>query len=1420
MFTRQTGSGLLVHRGLAARSAGPSLRRPVLRSCAVSLGRRLGASLPPRPSPRPEPEGGRGRALQGRGLATAVDDFGIQTSPYDRLKSSTSPSSQGPLKLSHMRPFDAASPLTIPEPPPPKPMSRMNIYGIPGDIDDLIPILQACLQVGKLDRAALLIQRLELVGASAEQRILFCNQYLRVSLEQMHSKPAKKQAEKLHSWYQLQVLDKRLPHTAETIACMLKASLMTERGPRLQRLVDRYMGMAPGEAGLRVLGMAHILTDSDLAALTKLCPTYNYAEETAEPSAALEPQHQESDDVAQMPLDSTAAEAAVRADDAPEVLPTPQRGQGLAALRQGLSIFSELQNIDISKLPPEEQKDIQQHLEHNTISVAVEKWRRDRKTMQKAGITPAFGVSSAQSTLSHYMASWMAAMEDRINKELDLVAVAEERETKTALDLERCLYGPILRMSDPSRLAALTILSVINLGAMNGIGKGFAVSRLVSNLARQLQEDIELQRRDEIKKSKRRGKIELADPNPASDSSHPSVSDLISASASTGEDEIKIIEPAATEDDAPKFWTPTMQVHIGSALLRLLIETAKIPVTATHPVTGEPVSQDQPAFTHMMQPRRGKRVGVVFVNNHLAQHLQREPMGDFIAKHLPMVAEPKPWKSFNEGGYLVSRTSLMRVKSGDIEQSLYIKAAIQRGSMDKVFQSLDVLGKTAWRINRQTLDVMMEAWNSGEEIANMPKLNPEFELPPEPDSSADPLQRFQWLLAVKAIENQRTSLHSQRCFMNLQLEIARAYRNQTIYFPHNVDYRGRAYPVPTYLNHMGADHTRALLMFAEGKKLGVSGLRWLKIHLANVYGLDKASFNEREAFADENVDNIVDSATNPFKGSRWWLDAEDPWQCLTACFELKAALELAEPTEFVSHLPIHQDGTCNGLQHYAALGGDTLGAKQVNLEPGDRPADVYSAVAELVKQAIDKDFEAGKDLFKEAAVEKDGDQDVTRPDPNSPANYARILRGKITRKVVKQTVMTNVYGVTFTGAKKQVCKQLDALYPNLGKENGISNLTLACYIARHIFNALASMFRGAHDIQYWLGEVGGRICRALTPSQLKQIEDLYAASQEPDDEEFEAPKKAKKNKKTIDAELAQQFRSTVVWTTPLQMPVVQPYRDTNMKEVRTCLQAVVFPIHDQSNPVNRRKQLQAFPPNFIHSLDASHMMLSALECHDLGLTFAAVHDSFWTHASDVDTMNTVLRDAFIQIHEEDVVGRLAVEFETRHRGSLYLTRIDSSSPVAKRIKEFRKTSGKSMMEELLMEHRRNTLRLSGEPGDLKKAAEIVTPASLYEEMEASEVDVSIQEDTKAMGIGEIYDYSELATPSHQVLDDDDGPRNEATPAPASDASKKAEDASQKTPRKSTTKATTPFWRPLTVPPVPKKGEFDVTRLRNSQYFFS
>lgn len=73
---------------------------------------------------------------------------------------------------------------------------------------------------------------------------------------------------------------------------------------------------------------------------------------------------------------------------------------------------------------------------------------------------------------------------------------------------------------------------------------------------------------------------------------------------------------------------------------------------------------------------------------------------------------------------------------------------------------------------------------------------------------------------------------------------------------------------------------------------------------------------------------------------------------------------------------------------------------------------------------------------------------------------AQQLVGKVSRKVVKQTVMTLVYGVTFIGGRRQISGQLDDL--------GLSPSVVwkgSSYLTRNVFASIREMFYAAKDIQ-------------------------------------------------------------------------------------------------------------------------------------------------------------------------------------------------------------------------------------------------------------------------------------------------------------------------------------------------------------------
>lgn len=115
-----------------------------------------------------------------------------------------------------------------------------------------------------------------------------------------------------------------------------------------------------------------------------------------------------------------------------------------------------------------------------------------------------------------------------------------------------------------------------------------------------------------------------------------------------------------------------------------------------------------------------------------------------------------------------------------------------------------------------------------------------------------------------------------------------------------MDFRGRVYPIPPHLNHMGADINRGLLCFAEGRQLGKDGLFWLKVHVANKIGKDKLPIVDRAAYAESVMDMIHRCADDP-KNNLEWLQSDNPWQTLGAMIDLSQAIRSKNPEEYVSH---------------------------------------------------------------------------------------------------------------------------------------------------------------------------------------------------------------------------------------------------------------------------------------------------------------------------------------------------------------------------------------------------------------------------------------------------------------------------------------------------------------------------------------
>ncbi|KAJ1359419.1 hypothetical protein KIN20_018144 [Parelaphostrongylus tenuis] len=636
-----------------------------------------------------------------------------------------------------------------------------------------------------------------------------------------------------------------------------------------------------------------------------------------------------------------------------------------------------------------------------------------------------------------------------------------------------------------------------------------------------------------------------------------------------------------------EFHTETRQ-HMATFLTQVVIDACKFPVVGVGGATEmlDAFSIRNVAIeeeSYISDEGRITLSRMLAINSKLLRLLDDHPFEHIVfpTHQLPMTVPPRPWCDSGLGGPEYTRRSvilrnLAEYKQVDINRQMRnrLKSPVQARP---VFDALNQLGSTPWRINEPMLDVLCQVFEMSSDVSKadllgtlaVPLRSDTVEVPEYEDFFGenaelvdDKVRYVEYSRRRAESIKKRNELNSLWCWMKYRIVLARHFRGKTLFFPHNMDFRGRVYPISPYLSHMGDDVNRCLLKFAKGRTLGDRGFDWLKLHCINLTGtMKRDSIADRLAAADMLLDDMVDSANHPLDGKGWWLKSEEPWQTLAACMELRDALAFRGKIEdFVSHLAVHQDGSCNGLQHYAALGRDEEGGREVNLLSSRTPNDVYTSVAMRVEQ-------------KRLEDEKGG------PNMEIALKLRECMPQAVPRKVIKQTVMTTVYGVTLYGAALQIKRQLKAL--DIDNEE---TSKFARYLTDLTFASLHDAFTCSMKLKDWF-----RVCA-------KGVSDLL---------------------------------HTMEWVTPLGLPVVQPYATVKEKKGR-----VIYA------PVST-KQVGAFPPNFVHSLDSSHMMLTSLDCSRRGITFAAVHDCFWTHATSVDDMSILCRDQFIKLHSEPIVQQLS-----------------------------------------------------------------------------------------------------------------------------------------------------------------------------------
>lgn len=564
---------------------------------------------------------------------------------------------------------------------------------------------------------------------------------------------------------------------------------------------------------------------------------------------------------------------------------------------------------------------------------------------------------------------------------------------------------------------------------------------------------------------------------------------------------------------------------------------------------------------------------------------------------LPMIVKPVEWSDPYDGGYLLnSQVQASLLLKNDLDQNrptqilkmkidkrcTEINKRLKSENPTALYKGINLIQSTPWQINKATWEVMNVLKDSA--LAGIPHRDFRLELPPKPWANDKehtymkkhhPERVLAWNKKASAIHDiYHRSLAKRRAFTE-QLRIAKNYTDyQEIFFPLTCDWRTRNYPEPWFIHPQSDDLGRGLLEFANGKRveLGSRPAAWLMIHAANCYGEDKISYLDRVEWIMTNKDNIQHSAQKPYD-NLWWTEADKPWQFLAACFELD---QLWSTGMVDTHVPVQMDGTCNGLQNFSMLMHDEYGGAAVNLVNHDKPADIYTQVMIKTLELVERD---SRDVTLE---------DLTR-------QYARAwLQAGIDRKIVKRNVMTLPYGASLFGFADQLVDEVRKR-GTLGNPYLPDDIMFNCcrYLARINRQAISMVVVKSVECMDWMQEITTKVAKA---------------------------------------------GHTIAWTTPLGVTVEQKSMKQKLKRIETYWGGVRIRlgINQDTDKLHTNKMSNGIAPNYIHSMDASHLILTTLCMSAKGVkNFSMIHDSYGTLATDVDTMQSCIRETFYKMYTDE-----------------------------------------------------------------------------------------------------------------------------------------------------------------------------------------
>lgn len=669
-------------------------------------------------------------------------------------------------------------------------------------------------------------------------------------------------------------------------------------------------------------------------------------------------------------------------------------------------------------------------------------------------------------------------------------------------------------------------------------------------------------------------------------------------------------------------WAEEDCKHVGALLTDIFERTVTF---ENKPIIAKQVTGSGKAMRAYISP-----------TEHVSNWIERykEALGGLSPAFSPCVIPPRDWTSPTNGGYYTDKVAatLPLVK---LRNKRHMRKLTAR-QMPEVYAAVNSLQRVRWAISERVLATANELVALGLPYA-LPSKNPsdwkERYPCPVPEHLADlkgdelkqalnpqQLEDFtEWKqVARQSYEEEQERVASVREVVSTLGQANTYVKYPALHFVYTLDFRGRVYCMGSRVSPQGGDLQKALIKFADGMALGAGGEYWFKVHGANEWGWDKKPMNERVANVStpEFMTMCKDIADDPVTFNDW-IHADKPWQFLNWCFEYADFLRFTEsggnPEDFVSYIPCAMDGSCSGIQHYSAMLRDKVGGAAVNLTyaSDEGPQDIYGAVCKIVLKKL-TDIANGYEQFEgkiDAATAIELAKEWLRLQPN--------------RSLTKKPVMTLPYGSTQLTCREHVSQWLKDLQK---EENKSAKAEFREPMKIHAFGDKTSSMPLIHAETFMSSLVWASIGEVVV-----------------------AARTGMKYIKAITTSVAK-ANMPLEWTTPTGFVVRQEIYEMADRRIKTqLLGGTVFVKQEKTDKINYHRMVNSCAPNFVHSMDASHLVKATNAFVDAGISsIAVIHDSFGTHAGNTETLRKQLRASMVDMYtEHDVIRNFLSEVERK-----------------------------------------------------------------------------------------------------------------------------------------------------------------------------